>query len=214
VPSAEQPTAIPAALRPIALDDTSEADDALPAFVPGRLIGVTQSPLAPVDPQERPAVAAAAPAAVSFEQQSDALRRTFGKDAASSNETIDEDEAEDPALEEGYSSLLNLSRPATERQQFIRIEEPEPEQASIEPVVIFPNQTPNNASPTAPGAAEARAEAPAPAPAPAPAAARPFDSPGAAAIQGENPAPNQDPAETERALRAALSSLQRMSGAA
>ncbi len=42
--------------------------------------------------------------------------------------------------EENYSSLLDIGRPVEQRQQFIRIEEPEPEADVVEPVVIFPGR--------------------------------------------------------------------------
>lgn len=158
-PAAELPR-VPAALRPVGqhfFDADEDEDDALPGYVPPRHIS-----LAP-----------------------DASARTFDApaepDAAIADyEDVSEDEEGDE-LEEGYSSLLDLSRPAVIRQPFIRIEEPE-EDGVIEPVVIFPGEE-------APSAASQ--------------GRRPFDAPG-----------GDDAEDTERALRAALATLKRMSGAA
>lgn len=134
-----------------------------------------------------------------------------------------ETEAEADVNEEGYSSLLALTKTAPLRQTFVRIEEPASELSQVEPVVIFPGQATRpgtrfsrpseNAAP-----AEPQAEAPQ-FPAELPQASAPglrrFDAPTAAAPSA-TPAANavQDPAETERALRSALATLQRMSGAA
>lgn len=88
--------------------------------------------------------------------------------------------------------------PASERprQEFVRIEEPEDPGAAIEPVVIFPGQMAG-----APMGAN-----------------RPFDGPANApmAVNGasEEQAAMVDPGDAERALRQALVSLQRLSGAA
>lgn len=110
------------------------------------------------------------------------------------NELAATDEAE-----EAYSSLLDMDvLPSLPRQDFIRIEEDEPVGDAIEPVVIFPGQSPLE-----------RAE-------PAPVAevdALPEVAESAAPTIAALPQA-RDPEETERALRAALASLQRMSGAA
>lgn len=103
-------------------------------------------------------------------------------------------EAPDGADEESFGSLLGMK--PTLRETFVRVEEPVDEQAPVEPVVIFPGQsghTPfNNGT-----------------------SVRRFDSPGAmaAGTASAMPAP-VNPEETERALKAALATLQRMSGAA
>ncbi|HKX77749.1 MAG TPA: hypothetical protein VJM34_04435 [Novosphingobium sp.] len=185
-PAAPPPPVIPAALRPVGLDWIDDEDDALPAYVPPRHIGVTFSTASYTQAESDPEVVDA-PAPAQEEPG------TFADDTTGDEETR--------ALEEGYSSLLNLSRPAHDAPApapFVRIDEPEADGGEIEPVVVFP-------------AAAAEADGAA-----APDEIRPFDAPrttrGASA-----PAPSpavQDPAETERALRAALSTLQRMSGAA
>jgi len=136
--------------------------------------------------------------------------------------------AEPDVLEEGYSSLLDLVRPAAPRSEFVRIEEPQDDNYEIEPVVLFPGHT---ARPglrfAAPGtvaeasvAAESVAAAPAATDVEGPALRR-FDPPGrVAAPSGEGSAAvlaspvRQDPEEAQRALRSALATLQRMSGAA
>jgi hypothetical protein len=136
--------------------------------------------------------------------------------------------AEPDVLEEGYSSLLDLVRPAAPRSEFVRIEEPQDDNYEIEPVVLFPGHTARPglrfAAPgtvaEAPVAAESVAAAPAATDVEGPALRR-FDPPGrVAAPSGEGSAAvlaspaRQDPEEAQRALRSALATLQRMSGAA
>lgn len=190
-PAPEAPVAdtvpqMPAALRPLAFDEEDEADFDI-SHVPPRSIG-----LSPVDPAPQ--------------------------DAANEAAEEEPEAATDEALEDGYSSLLDLSRPAQPRQSFIRIEDPEGEMAASEPepVVIFPGQAPRPFDAPAPAAAQAAEPVPAavaPEPqvaAPAAEAPRPFAAPAPASI----PAVLADREETERALRTALATLQRMSGAA
>lgn len=112
------------------------------------------------------------------------------------------DDDETRVLEEGYSSLLNLSRPGATQHEFVRIEEPESDE--IEPVVIFPGEEVRSAGAPFSGPAPVKETEPQSATA-APAAheGRLFDAPAKANAE-----------ETERALRAALATLQRMSGAA
>ena len=113
----------------------------------------------------------------------------------------DAEELTDEVLEEGYSSLLAMGL-GFQRPEAVRIEEPQSDE--IEPVVIFPGQS-----------ARAVGETPSPFGA-SPGA--PFARPGAAsataqAAVSEEPATQADADETDRALRAALASLQRISGA-
>lgn len=100
-----------------------------------------------------------------------------------------------PASEQAFGSLLDLGA-AAPRAGFVRIEEPEPAAAPIEPVVIFPGQL--AASPAAP--------------------LRRFDSPAhtaqAVPVSAAPAAPAIEAQAAEAALRAALANLQRMSGAA
>ena len=119
--------------------------------------------------------------------------------------------------EEGYSSLLNLSRTAEPRQTFVRIEAPPAEQgSSIEPVVIFPGQAARVAA--AQTSANGTGDGSEAVLATGPANFRRFDGPASVSqdqsIAHDSGTTGQNPEETERALRAALNSLQRMSGAA
>lgn len=117
------------------------------------------------------------------------------------------DEPADPAKEDAFGSLLAISH-STSRSGFVRIEEAEPAAGTVEPVVIFPGQGMATAAPFAAPVMNA----------PESAMLRPFDrfdpAPPAAPTTGAFAAPAIDPAEAEQSLRAALASLQRMSGAA
>jgi hypothetical protein len=110
---------------------------------------------------------------------------------ADTDADTDEDEVSAADTEEGYSSLLSMSNPfAAPKSEFVRIEEPEEEAELTEPAVVFPGQ---DASAPASGA-------------------RPFDPPGKTAAP-DTPG-TQVPADADAALRSALATLQRMSGAA
>lgn len=127
--------------------------------------------------------------------------------------TLDElDEgSSDNAGEDRYPSLLDIQSVPREA---IRIAAPEAHQA--EPIVMFPNVGPPNAGPNA----GQRADAPfAPPPASTLQSRRglPFQAPagagaGAPIMPPELPADPVDAEEADRALRAALATLQRMSG--
>ncbi len=126
--------------------------------------------------------------------------------AAPASATTDE-RGDEPADETRFSSLLDVNQPLPPRQDFVRIEEPTEDRIDIEPVVIFPGQAARLSAqnvPSIPSDDEA-------------ATFRRFDSPGNAEYGQASTAgapPAADPAETEKALRAALANLQRMSGAA
>lgn len=179
--------ALPAALRPVAVDDDFDDAEPLPGYIPPRHIGLSMAADADGDH---------GPLGFGLPEDDDA-----------------DGDGDAAVLEQGYSSLLNLSRQAAPRQQFVRIEEPE-ETGEVQPVVIFPGEEAGEPAPFArPAAAIVEpapavqpiaiaAPAPLPVQAPAQSAERLFD------------APHQDAEETERALRAALATLQRMSGAA
>jgi hypothetical protein len=115
-----------------------------------------------------------------------------------------EQAAADPVetQDDGYASLLEIKSPA---KSFVRIDEPAEESPAIEPVVIFPGQ-------------EVRPTFAQPASSPlASASVRPFDGPASPIAPTRIPTPAAhaiDPQETERQLKAALATLQRMSGAA
>ncbi|MCZ8018770.1 hypothetical protein [Novosphingobium sp.] len=164
------PLAMPAALRPL---DFDIGDDEADLGSLG-LLGPRHLTMPPA-----PATAAPVPAA------------TF---APEPEEQAAEEEAA-PASEQAFGSLLDLGA-AAPRTGFVRIDEPEPAAAPIEPVVIFPGQL--AASPAAPF--------------------RRFDSPAnaaqAAPVSAAPAAPAIEAQVAEAALRAALANLQRMSGAA
>ncbi len=103
-------------------------------------------------------------------------------------------EAPDGTDEESFGSLLGMK--PTVRETFVRIEEPVDEQAPVEPVVVFPGQAGHTTLNNDPGL-------------------RRFDQAGAMAPGQAFAGPTTvNPEETERALKAALATLQRMSGAA
>lgn len=181
-----------------------------PEFVPPpRLTNLfTQTPAEIEPPFAPPPVPAHAPIPVpaalrpvsldlADDEDSGELSRLVPRHLAMPAVAAEPAEEEDSALgetdgeqEDGFASLLQPR--AQPRQEFVRIEEPEGPVAVIEPVVIFPGQMAN---------------------APA-AAARPFDGPANAAAYTARPDPALDPGDAERALRLALASLQRISGAA
>lgn len=185
-PVAPVPVPLPRAMQPLALD-AFLGEDALPdpSLLPPRHIVMPAAP----------PLASPVPSAISPIPAEPAPLEL------SAREALPEEPAEQAVSEDAFGSLLEIS-PA--RNPFVRIEEAEPEAAAIEPVVIFPGQAPVQPAPFA------QADAPAP--------FRRFDG-AAAAGQGQpvaasNTAPAVDSTEAERALRAALSNLQRMSGAA
>lgn len=201
---------LPAAFRPLPLDDPEPTPDDF-SHVPARTIAI---PAAPSPEQHQP------------EPVSESTGEGILSDQASTGHVAAED-VETDVLEEGYSSLLGLSRPAPARQTMIRIEESDPSgpaSSEFEPAVVFPGQRLQTS--IAPSATPRPFAAPAPEPAPELAGAtadhgdsitalRRFDAPVRAAAPAE-PAP-VDPdqqEETERALRTALATLQRMTSAA
>ena len=121
---------------------------------------------------------------------------------------VSDDEPAEDVVQENYGSLLEIT-PA--RAPFVRIDDPAAAEQAHEPVVIFPGQA---SRPAVPAAASGAAD-----PAEADGSFRRFDAPSSAGQGQPLAAANNglsavDPAEAERALRAALSNLQRMSGAA
>lgn len=164
---------LPAAVRPVpaALRPVSfepEGDaDELPGYVPPRSIGIGNT------------------------------SPTVQAPALSGNDEVDDEDDDDDALEEGYSSLLNLSRPF-ERSEFVRIDEPEVTR-EIQSFVMFPGEESRDRLD--------QHENGAPAHDVAATDDRPFDPPPVVD-------PRAEAEESERKLRAALANLQRISGAA
>lgn len=215
------PATIPAALRPVDLDDDSDSD-LLPGIVPPRRFSLTGEIGHPPHQAEMEQDKVVNPHFVEpgpcIETEPDGSKAAQA-DFAGEVDGLDSEER--AALEEGYSSLLGLSRP--DRQQFIRIEEPEADDREIAPFVVFPNEEPVGSGPFAKPLASRDSE---PAWDAAEDGARPpasedeerrFDQSGSGEpLAGDDPAtsPRLDPRETERSLRAALATLQRMSGGA
>ena len=109
------------------------------------------------------------------------------------DDSEEEEEGEEGEVPDGgYSSLLDLSRPSGARRQFARIEEYEAEEA-LRPLPI-PSDQEQSGMPASYSVEQDPSWEP---------GTRPFDIPGAQASE-----------KTEKALRAALATLQRMSGAA
>jgi hypothetical protein len=133
---------------------------------------------------------------------------------AAEDENDEQDDEDKVDESEGYSSLLNLSRIAAPRQTLAQIAgEPAPpvEPAEpFEPAVIFPGQAARMAAAAAPKAPDESTDLIGTQPSPFPAKRGSFR---------RNRVPDQVEApqsrdETEHALRNALNTLQRMSGAA
>ena len=192
--------ALPAGMRPVAAEyDADEDDHALAdaRFAPP-LRGLARQPAAdaaddmkPIDPREL----THADAAIA---QSD-----------------DSDAADDAEGDDSYSSLLDISVSALSRPGHVRIDDqPAAQGDAVEPSVVFPGQLPRFAA-----LAATRGESDEAAPAPPASGLRRFDPAGTAPRSGTSLAPGpvpaaSDPEATERALRSALATLQRMSGAA
>jgi len=106
-------------------------------------------------------------------------------------------EGEDSGGDDSYSSLLAMRNPFAPRNQgLVRIEEPDSDDRGIEPTVVFPGRA------AAPFAELANTEG----------TSRPFDAPSGSAARVDAAA--QVSPDTDVALRAALATLQRMSGSA
>lgn len=181
---------LPAALRPISFDDHAD-DEPLPSILPPRSFPKLPEQVAAQEPAAPPVPQSFAPPVESITE-------------ATSGE------------EESYASLLEMKTPP---RAFVRIEEPEVESAEVEPVVIFPGQDnrqsfaspANSFGQNANGFAQNGHEAA------LNGAGRLFDGPVMPNAPMRVPpamARSIDAEETERQLKAALATLQRMSGAA
>ena len=188
-PDVPAPLAMPAAMRPLALDAFLVDDDTFdPGQLPPRHIAMPATMTAP-------AVFAVPIAPIMAQPAADQPA-----DEPAEDEHLTADSEDNP-----YASLLGLAPP---RPAFVRIEEPATgAHDAPEPVVIFPGQAPHIA-PILAAAPEAEVDN----------AFRRFDAPSSAGqgqpVAATSAATTVDPAEAERALRAALNNLQRMSGAA
>ncbi len=215
---------LPAALRPIAAayddDEVDLADDRF--ALPPRGLWAAGDPVRmtfPAPPADQAKIAAADSAAdrpselaepISDEASEPALAELGDLDSAAGDSESDDIENDGPQ-DDSYSSLLDISVSALSRPGHVRIEDQPAAVDAIEPAVVFPGQLPRFAA----SAAAPREDA-----GPAPATGlRRFDPAGAAprgsGFAGSNPVQTSGDSEaTERALRAALATLQRMSGAA
>lgn len=178
------PAALPAALRPLDLSGFEEGDGFdSDSLLPPRHIVMPTPPMAAPSPFAAPV--AAAP-------------------------SEEEPEAADEIViqEENYASLLAIAPAPAPANPFVRVEEPEDDSLAVEPVVIFPGQTPHSPVPIAVPSSGNVDGGP----------FRRFDAPASAgsgqpiATNAAGTAMNSD--EAGQALRAALANLQRMSGAA
>jgi hypothetical protein len=208
------PGTIPAALRPIDLDDDADTE-LLPGMVPPRHFSMTAT-------LDNPPHQFEAGQAEDEERHVEGTEPDIGEAAQAREFDEDGNLAEDEReLEEGYSSLLSLSRP--DRQQFVRIEEAEVDDGEIRPFVVFPSEDAASPGPFTKPQVNADLESASAdldhgaLPPSSETEGRRFDRPENAKDMAKGDAattPQQDPEETERSLKAALATLQRMSGAA
>ncbi len=189
--SAVEPTPIivPAIMLPLALspiDFGSLDDDAAVEQPPMRHLAMPGNASAPINGNAVDGLAAS----LALSQES-----AQGLPSLSPDDDPEPTDSDD----EAYSSLLEMDvLPSPPRQDFIRIEENEATSEAIEPVVIFPGHSVGERSAMAAVAFHDRARADTYTP----------------SSEVASTAYARDPEETERALRAALTSLQLMSGAA
>jgi hypothetical protein len=192
---------LPNALRPLALDAFLEEDTEFEStLLPPRRIAMVAAapaepaapaPAAPTIPIEHAVPVATAPIPAAYEPVLDSI----------------DELPEDVVAEENYASLLGIAQP---RSGFVRIDEPEADGLAPEPVVIFPGQTPLGQPSFVPSTGTQ--------PAADETSFRRFDSPAAAGhgqpVEMVAAAPAVAAVEADQALRTALASLQRISGAA
>ena len=220
---------LPTAISPV------EADQDAPFAAPKPTAEVAQIPAAPqLSPIADPAQVAKqeSPVPQSFEVPQEP-KMSVAMDPESEPEATPQVHAQVDGEEVPFGSLLELRNRLTQPQEFVRVNDEPVAEDSAEPAVIFPGQGGQPAPQPSEYQPEEVASAPQsfdPAPeqveegqpatfAPAGFTRRPEASD--AAQMPEPIAPAQpkapvakDPAETERALRSALATLQRMSGAA
>lgn len=135
---APQSSQVPLALRPLVFepleacddgqdDEESEALFSLPSFMPGQAFEARDL--------------------VPFKSAASDFGPPVEEDADDELADAEADEAGDDEMSEAYSSLLGLrSVPAvTVTNGFVRIEEPEADELSLEPAVVFPGRKPERA---------------------------------------------------------------------
>jgi hypothetical protein len=214
------PVMVPAAAPPLVGPEdfeAAEADEAARAiadfFVPNQATEPTASPF-DAEPEAEQIAIPAPLRAWSLDSDDDAdddgiaasfsLPLTKATAAAAMAGEDDSAEQEEPAEEGDYSSLLTMKNPFARQQEFVRVEEPEDHSAAVEPTVTFPSLTPARPLHVDPEQGAATTS-------------RPFDppkNPAKTVVPASAPLPSRDPGDAERNLRAALATLQRMSGAA
>lgn len=204
-----EPSPVPQALRPLSFGEEADVEGSLPGYVPPRHIGLTSvdSPPVAAPPFSAPPFSAPPFSAASFPT------------SPFLDAEAEQEDDEETALQQGYSSLLNLSRQAGARRNMaraIRFAEPEPlpaDEAGETEGLHWPRavqedpdseQIAHNASFARSTLASATSQSP---DASSDGEERLFDAPGTRPDASS-------PEATERALRAALATLQRMSGAA
>lgn len=183
----------PAMLAPLTQDHTAEAEAGMPHQA-ARFLRM-EAPAVPA-PTIEPGIPADAEDAIHVAEE-----RAAAPEAYSS--LLDIASVIRPAPPAPFAQPAPVDRPApadepAPRQVFVRIETPEEDAAEAEPVVVFPGQAPRSL---------ARFDNPCETAATTPVlSATPAES-------TRPPEPAIDPEEADRALRAALATLQRMSGA-
>jgi hypothetical protein len=213
------PFAVPASFAPVIEHDPDEHDDipalarslTLPRLAGSEFAASAELPEPPAPDLERgleilarraPKPAVDVEAEIPERETAEPVFAAPGLASADASEGEALDELPDEVLDSGYSSLLAMGA-GFQRPEAVRIEEPLTDE--IEPVVIFPGQDARCAAEPLKPSPDFSANAP---------FARPPMAPPAAEVRtAPESAGNADPEETDRALRAALASLQRISGA-
>lgn len=193
--------ALPAALAPLSFDDADDHDEHDRGF--SLPFARQEKPFAmPTEPavQQPPMPQAVAPspfAPTPFAPTPFAMPQAVSEQAP---EPESEQEAEN---EDSFGSLLAMKAGFAPSREFVRIEDDEQTEGTIEPVVVFP------------GTAQQGRAAPAPdGPTRDPGENAPFARPPFAPPVAQRSSQPADPNATEAALRDALARLQQMSGAA
>lgn len=198
------PPPMPAALRPISFNHADDDDEALESLLPPRRfampISVASAPIEATEGYAEPVPTLSDDATPEAGYSSLlAVKPTRANPLWAEEPTMARQAAAAAAVvEQEASAELDKDVVAAEADADTAV-------LDIEPVVIFPGQAQFSASPAEPASPPSLSSA----------GLRRFDGPSAAPTQLRPPvATGVDPLETERALKAALATLQRMSGAA